>query len=207
METKRRTPRQERSKATREAIVEAAARVFSEVGLERATTARIAEVAGVSPGSMYQYFPSKEALVTALFEREVEEQTQAFLAIAQEHGTGDVPMLIRTLVEWAIDDILKKRALARVLVEEVPRLAGLDPSRHVDLLAAKSLRTLLELARPVAQPRDLDVASVLVVRAFRYGIIGALLDGPLEGARRSAFVDELTDLLATYILSPRPWRP
>jgi AcrR family transcriptional regulator len=204
--TERRIPRQERSRATRDAIIEAAARIFAEVGLERATTARIAEVAGVSPGSMYQYFPNKESLITGIFEREVEEQNGKFLELVQKLGTDDVPALIRALVEWAIDDILSKPKLARVLIDEVPRVSGLEMSRAVDHLAATGLRALFEIGDPRLQPKEAEIAALLLVRTFRYNIIGMLLDGPLEGTKRERFVNELTDMLAAYILTPRPWR-
>lgn len=179
--------------------------MFAEVGLERATTARIAEVAGVSPGSMYQYFPNKESLVTGIFEREVEEQNGKFLELVQELGTEDVPALIRALVEWAIDDIMAKPKLARVLIDEVPRVSGLELSRGVDHLTAASLRALFEIGDPRLLPKDAEIAALLLVRTFRYNIIGMLLDGPLEGAKRERFARELTDLLAAYILTPRPW--
>src|SRR3954466_5834980 len=68
----RRRPRQARAQATVEAIVRATARVLVEEGYDRASTNRIAQAAGVSIGSLYQYFPSKEALVAALVESHVE---------------------------------------------------------------------------------------------------------------------------------------
>ncbi len=62
-------PLQERSRATVDALVEATARILVREGFEKASTNRIAEVAGVSVGSLYQYFPSKEALVAAVIDR------------------------------------------------------------------------------------------------------------------------------------------
>ena len=72
----RRAPRQERSRSTVDAIFEAAGRLVDQAGLEGATTARIAHVAGVSIGSLYQYFPKKEALFGALTERAMERDLQ-----------------------------------------------------------------------------------------------------------------------------------
>src|SRR3954453_12980069 len=60
---------QERSRATVAALVEATARILVKEGFDKASTNRIAEVSGVSVGSLYQYFPSKEALVAAVIER------------------------------------------------------------------------------------------------------------------------------------------
>ena len=67
----RRKPKQERAVALVDAVVEATAQILREGGPEAATTNRIAERAGVSIGSLYQYFPNKTALYTAVSERHV----------------------------------------------------------------------------------------------------------------------------------------
>src|SRR6516164_1611810 len=64
---------QERSRATVDALLEATARILLKEGYDKASTNRIAEVAGVSIGSLYQYFPSKEALVAAVIDRHTQE--------------------------------------------------------------------------------------------------------------------------------------
>jgi AcrR family transcriptional regulator len=75
----RKTPRQERSRRTVERILDAAARIFHEQGYAAATTNDIADEAGVSVGSLYQYFPNKDALLVALITRHIED-TAAGLA-------------------------------------------------------------------------------------------------------------------------------
>src|SRR4051812_21121215 len=72
----RKAPRQERSKATVDAILGAMVRVLVKEGWDAASTNRVAAEAGVSVGSLYQYFPSKEALVLAVMERHVVEMTE-----------------------------------------------------------------------------------------------------------------------------------
>jgi AcrR family transcriptional regulator len=67
---------QARSRATVDALVEATARILVKDGFDKASTNRIAELAGVSVGSLYQYFPSKEALVVAVIERHQQEIKQ-----------------------------------------------------------------------------------------------------------------------------------
>src|ERR1044072_3117584 len=67
---------QERSRPTVEALVDATARILVREGFDKASTNRIAEVAGVSVGSLYQYFPGKEALVAAVIERHQQEIMQ-----------------------------------------------------------------------------------------------------------------------------------
>src|ERR1700751_5265402 len=72
----RKVASQKRSRATVDALVEATARILVREGFDKASTNRIAEVAGVSVGSLYQYFPSKEALVLAVVERHQQQIMQ-----------------------------------------------------------------------------------------------------------------------------------
>src|SRR5688572_25702805 len=84
--TPRKKPIQARSQATVGVILDATARVLTREGYDRASTNRIAETAGVSVGSLYQYFRSKESLVAALIDRHHEGMNEVFLrqvALAQ----------------------------------------------------------------------------------------------------------------------------
>src|SRR6202020_3583519 len=72
----RKNASQERSRLTVDALLEATARILVKEGFDKASTNRIAEVAGVSVGSLYQYFPGKEALVVAVIERHNQEIMQ-----------------------------------------------------------------------------------------------------------------------------------
>jgi AcrR family transcriptional regulator len=78
----RKRPRQARARATVDAIVEAASQVLCDRGFDETTTDRVAERAGVSVGTLYQYFPDKGSLVVALFERHLDEIEAAFVALA-----------------------------------------------------------------------------------------------------------------------------
>ena len=72
----RKLPQQDRSRVTVQAILEATTHILTEEGYEKANTNRIAERAGVSIGSLYQYFPNKESLLTALIEQHVNEMLE-----------------------------------------------------------------------------------------------------------------------------------
>lgn len=92
----RKDPRQDRSRSLCDAILVAAARIFDRLGYDAATTNHVAELAGVSVGSLYQYFPNKDALVTALHERHTEEVAAVLAAaLAADLPTADV---VRRLV-------------------------------------------------------------------------------------------------------------
>lgn len=153
---------------------------------------------------MYQYFPSKDALVAAIYEREAERQQAKFAALVAELGTDDLPRLVRAYVARSVEALERDLDLNRVLLDELPRVSGVEATRAIDELAARTVRTLLAAVRDRIQPRDLDMAALVLVRASRYAII-ALLDGSLDQAGRQSFIDELSDMLAAYLLLPRTW--
>jgi AcrR family transcriptional regulator len=197
----RRVARQSRSKETTDAIVEAAARVFTTMGLRKATTTRIAEVAGVSVGSLYQYFPNKQSLIVALFERETYRLEALFSTLFQPEGLTEIPPLVRAYVAATVELYETNRPLYRVLLEEVPRVAGVEPTHLVDRAVASSLIPLLEAVRDRIAPKDLEVAALLLVRTLRYNTF-PLLREPLSAEQRGRFIDELTALLCAYLFAP-----
>src|ERR1700691_69956 len=95
----RKKPRQQRSQATVECILDATARVLCTTGYDRASTNRIAMSAGVSVGSLYQYFPSKEALVAALVERHVAQMTSLVKGKLAEVATAPLEVAVRTMID------------------------------------------------------------------------------------------------------------
>ena len=118
----RRTPRQTRSRALVADILSAAARVFDEKGFEAATTNEIARVAGVSVGSLYQYFPSKASLVTALHERHAEEMLVAVTNAIEAAGGAPLGDVIADVVRSVVRAHGTRPRLARLLHVEHPEL-------------------------------------------------------------------------------------
>jgi AcrR family transcriptional regulator len=100
--TPRKRPRQERSRATVETILAATARVLVKKGFDGLTTNAVAEAAGVSIGSLYQYFPSKEALVAALIEQHIEEMNSAILHELTRVAQLPMAQAVRAVIELTI---------------------------------------------------------------------------------------------------------
>jgi AcrR family transcriptional regulator len=95
----RREPKQRRSRQTMEAVLEAVQRVLKRHGAEAITTNRIAEAAGVSIGSLYQYFPDKHAIFTALYDRHVEEVRHVIERTMADCTSASLEDFTRELVE------------------------------------------------------------------------------------------------------------
>jgi AcrR family transcriptional regulator len=115
----RRRPRQERARFTATAILRAAAEVIDDVGWARASTNLIAERAGVSIGSLYQYFDSKEIVLLKLIEQHCEATYEVvWSAMAQYRPQQPVEDLIRSLFQGLIGLHQKDPVLTRVLSSE-----------------------------------------------------------------------------------------
>ncbi|MDF1781733.1 MAG: TetR/AcrR family transcriptional regulator [Alcanivoracaceae bacterium] len=88
----RKVPKQQRSRQMVETLIDATATVLAERGLDNTTTNHIAELAGVSVGSLYQYFPDKDSLIEALLERMVSDLQRAFNVQLQQHSLGELDL-------------------------------------------------------------------------------------------------------------------
>src|SRR4030095_1333025 len=118
----RRQPSQVRAQRTVHAILKAAAQVFTPRGDAGATTNHIAERAGVSIGSLYEYFPSKDALLVALLEVHIREGEAVRARAAGEMGGPRLALaaVARHLVKAMVELHGRERELHRVLFEEAP---------------------------------------------------------------------------------------
>jgi len=145
----RKIPRQERAADTVAAILEAAARILERHGLRGYNTNAVAERAGVSIGSLYQYFPNKDALTAALIGRE----TETLLAdIAAVPAAAGYRAGVAALVRAAIAHQLRRPALARLLDFEERRLPLRERDLQVDRALQDCVLGLLARADAPARP-------------------------------------------------------
>ena len=118
-ERMRREPRQGRSRQTVHAVLGAVPRVIRREGVDAVTTNRIAEAAGVSIGSLYQYFPNKKAIFSALHERHVEDVHRVIERTMAERS-GSLDAFTRALVEGLADLHAAEPELHELVSEQVP---------------------------------------------------------------------------------------
>ncbi|MCH2054738.1 TetR/AcrR family transcriptional regulator [Acinetobacter pittii] len=122
----RKRPRQARSVATFEAILEAAARILESLGFAGFNTNAVAELAGVSIGSLYQYFPSKDALIVELIRRERAKLSTHIIEAIQQSDTSDLKEKLKLIIKAAVQHQLKRPQLARTLEFASEQLIGKD---------------------------------------------------------------------------------
>lgn len=165
----RKNPEQSRSAETVRTILEGAARVLEERGLAGYTTNAVAERAGVSVGSVYQYFPGKEALTAALVARE----TGLLIAAVRDAAGAATPELgLRRIVQAAVAHQMSRPRLALLLDREESRLQLADSLDAVTRAISGALLALLGRLEP-APPVEAQVAA---------GDLFALLRGMVDAA-------------------------
>jgi AcrR family transcriptional regulator len=163
--TPRRAPRQARSQATVEVIQEAAARVLAKESPTSFNTNRIAEVAGVSVGSLYQYFPNKTALTVSLIARAQEEISHKIEALLQE--IMGLPLLeaIRRLVQLGINGQFGEPIYAAALDQEERHLPVEALLKNAEQKNAAAILRLLslhssQLKDPPTEATALDLMAI-----------------------------------------------
>ncbi|RDS84917.1 TetR/AcrR family transcriptional regulator [Dyella monticola] len=197
----RKRPRQARSNATVEAILQAATYILVKDGWARFTTNRIAERAGVNIASLYQYFPNKESIVIELQRRHMEKATRAAPdAIATLQAKGDLRALFKALATASMEEHRAAPALHRVFAEELPRSARRANPAH----EAQVHALLMSLVRPHARNvPDLDLAT-FIVRAAGHAIVHEAANERPELLERPEFAEEIALLMERYLCRPEP---
>ena len=157
----RRKAKQERARETVRALLDAAARVLEQRGYAGATTNRIAEAAGASVGTLYEYFADKEAVYDALIEREI---STLVAAIRTEHLDPRAPIqeTLRRVLEVAIGALPRGPDFIRSL-EQVPGAVFRKRLADARQLVIGFVRQLLEAHRDELRVDDLDLAAFVVV--------------------------------------------
>lgn len=160
-------PRQARSKATVDAIVEATGQVFERGGYRRTTAAKVAERAGVSVGSLYQYFPDKEAMIRAFFERRLGQDIELMQAVAVRAADASPVALLRIAVEEMVSLYRRDRALY-VGVAEILPMAEQTPEVREGLERAVAMTLVhLRMHPELARGRDPELLAMLFVHSLR----------------------------------------
>jgi AcrR family transcriptional regulator len=197
----RKNASQERSRATVDALVEATARILRREGFDRASTNRIAEQAGVSIGSLYQYFPSKEALVAAVIDRHHEALMQVVRGALARVATLPMKQAVRTLVTAAVEAHSVDPKLHRVLAEQVPRTGRLENVEALNRTAYTLFRSWLQSHRDECRALDLDLAAFVCVTSIEALTHTAVLyrSEALSGAAMETLIDEATRLIVRYL--------
>jgi len=193
-------PRQSRSKAMVDAIFEATLRVLPTVGNDKLTTSKVAEVAGVSVGSLYQYFPSKDALVAAVIDMAMKacnaDIEKKIDEVASAHQT--VEASVNAMIDFMMELFLAEKGRVAEIYRRAPELGkmkGLLELRHhsIDRMA-----TQFERLEPGLSRDEYEKVAYICANAVM-GVIHTALYEEGPGYHRDVLGAELKVLLSSYL--------
>ncbi|MFF1442519.1 TetR/AcrR family transcriptional regulator [Streptomyces sp. NPDC058295] len=183
-----------------ERILDAGWQALAEYGYEDASTNRIAAVAGISPGSLYQYFPHKDAIVSAVLERYGDALASRVTAHLSGQFDQPAPVIVRTTFAALFDGLDIEPAILRAAVEHGPRLDDGRALRAFEQRIGELILLYLTTHRANLLPDiPLDAAVWMLVRTVEHLTVRYVLDRP--PIPREQFLDELTRLALNYLRS------
>ena len=196
----RKTASQERSRLTVDALLEATARILVREGFDKASTNRIAEVAGVSVGSLYQYFPSKEALVAALIDRHNRQVMRAVQGELAEALNLSMEEAVRRLVSIAVKAHRIDPKLHRALTEQIPRVGRLENVEFFNRQYYVLFENYLKSRRGELGVTDLGLAAFVCVTSIEALTHTAVLHRKMVSAEEvDALIEQGTRLVVGYL--------
>lgn len=197
----RRQPKQRRSIEMCDRILEAAARVFTQHGYARGTTNRIAEEAGISVGSLYQYFPNKEALLAELLRSHIRagaDEIEARLADPSALN-GSLEVRTRLFVTATVAIHRDNPKLHRVLFEEAPRPPDVvEELRAFETATVSAIESLLA-QDPEVDVKDIEIAAYITMTAIE-SIVHHYASSHPEDADWETLIDQLVLLVVRYLM-------
>ena len=194
--------KQDRAKATIETILEGAAHVLVKEGYEGTNTNRIAEVAGVSIGSIYQYFANKEAVIGELIEVHIQKVMDVFLDKYSTLSTLSLKDGIRVLIKSIIEARSLEPELQRVFDEQLPKIGKLSRLREFETQAVAMIKDYLHSKKDEVAVKNLDIAAFISVHAVEE-VIQEALNNRQDILTSGHLEDELTNLIAGYLVADK----
>jgi len=179
-------------------LIEATERVLTKEGYAAATTNRIAEVAGVSIGTLYHYFPTKEALIEKLVHRMWEDELRLVESRAALVLQAPVEVAVRELVHAFVEMVQRRETLVRRWYAEVPHLGKLEFGLDLANRAIALVRAGFEMRRDELRVSNLEFAADFTVKMTMAAVRTAARDYPKElasGELETAVADMITRFL------------
>lgn len=191
----RKQPRQTRAELTRQRILEAAAQVFAEYGYSAGTTNRIAERAKISIGSLYQYYPNKDAILVELMTEHLDD---GMAATRSQETPETIEAIIRTFVRTAVEQHREDPRLLRVLLEQAPRAPELASKVNEHWHTRVGVVAELLRRHPEVRAERFDIAARIIVSTVELVVHHIIASD--ETVDPNGLEEELVAMLRRYLL-------
>jgi AcrR family transcriptional regulator len=195
----RKQPQQARSAELVATILEAAVQVLAKEGAQRFTTARVAEKAGVSIGSLYQYFPNKAAILFRLQSDEWRQTSELLRGILENAGQPPL-MRLRTLVHAFIRSECDEAAMRVALNDAVPLYRDAPEAREAKKSGSRSVQLFMQEVLPAASDAVRAAAGDLI-KGTLSAVGKHFSETPRTPAEIEAYADAMADMFCAYLRS------
>jgi AcrR family transcriptional regulator len=193
----RKQPKQARSTELIAVILQAAVQVLAKEGAQRFTTARVAEKAGVSVGSLYQYFPNKAAILFRLQSDEWRQTTELMRGILEDVQRPP-PERLRILVHAFIRSECDEAAVRVALGDAAPLYRDAPEVQEVRASGDRAVETFMREALPQASDAARALAGDLIMTTL--GAVGKdFSETPRTAAEIAAYADAMADMFCAYL--------
>lgn len=193
----RKQPKQARSNELVAIILEAAVQVLEKEGSQRFTTARVAEKAGVSVGSLYQYFPNKAAILFRLQSDEWRQTAELWNGILGDAGRPPLERL-RVLVHAFIRSECDEAKIRAALNDAAPLYRDAPEARDAKASGERAFRAFMQKALPAASEATRALASDLITTTL--SMVGkSFSESPRSTAETGAYADAMSDMFCAYL--------
>jgi len=193
----RKTPIQARSTVTVEAISEATIQVLLSHGTDRLTTTRVAQRAGVSVGTLYQYYPNKRSLLFAVLENHLTNVMATVEAACKSACHKPLAEMIRVMVETFVDAKMDRADISVALYRVAADAGGPALIKRINQRSRKTVEAMLETASDIKSPPDKFAIDIML--SAMAGAMRSLLEaGPSPATVRKAR-EQLVLLCQSYM--------
>ena len=191
----RRTPRQTRAQQTVDFILEAAAYILSEEGIQGFTTNRVAERAGVNIASLYQYFPNKSAILEELQARHIAAPAEAYAQSLDRLRDLPLEAAVRAIVDVVLDMHAREPAMHKLFLETLPRQTRHRNDHSEQERIAKLTALLAPKSRASGRP---DMTMFITRHVLRSVVHEAVCERP-DWLLDREFREEIVKLIVNYL--------
>jgi AcrR family transcriptional regulator len=193
----RKTPLQDRSAATVAAILQATLQVLIGVGKERLTTTRVAARAGVSVGTLYQYFPNKSSLLQACLKRHMAGVSKAVEEVCEQYQNHGILEIATALIAAFLLAKMRDGKESAALYSVSSDVDGQAIAKAISVRSHRLVANLLASAREGLN-KDPEIVAAVVLAAL-YGVARRMLEGRLTEPQAQALRAELVVLTHAYL--------
>lgn len=197
-------PRHQRSVALMDAVLDSSEKLFATHGFKKTTTNKIAELAGVSIGSVYQYFLNKEFILSILIDRMLASNRTVFVDSLKNNSSDSLEQALEHILDVSLNQFLSKKNFLKIFFNQIHTLNKMEEIYVARRTLAAEMSTVL-LAKYSDKVSEVDIENRLFLLFNSYvGSLEAYLQAPEGQISKESLRTHLLELIIKTIITTKP---